>query len=223
MFLIVSGGNPPGIDLLHRKSREADVIIAADRGAHYCLEAGIYPHLLVGDMDSLSRHELKEIADRGIEIRSFPTAKDKTDTQIALEEAIRRHATSIEIVAATGGRFDHALANVHLLVRALQTGIPARIVDNRQEIFLLAGESVLEGKRGMTISLLPLTRTVKRVSLEGFAYELSDAEMHIGNPYGVSNIITSEKACVSIGEGIIVAVLMTEDVSSGAPVGGERD
>ncbi|MDT8272481.1 MAG: thiamine diphosphokinase [Desulfomonilia bacterium] len=213
MFLIVSGGYPPDADFLAHKARDARMIIAADRGARYCLEAGVTPHLLVGDMDSLSPHELHEISGTGIEVIRFSPEKDATDTHIALDEAIKRGANAIEIIAATGSRFDHALANVHLLYRAYLAGIPARIVDQCQEIVLLAGTESFEDREGATVSLLPLTAQVEEITLKGFSYELSGARMEIGNPYGVSNVITARKATVTIGKGILVAVLVTGEDS----------
>jgi thiamine pyrophosphokinase len=110
-------------------------------------------------------------------------------------------------VGAFGDRFDHVLANVHLLRRALNAGVRARIVSETQQIFLVDSEYILEGRQGSTVSFLPLTETVDGITLDGFAYGLTDANMEIGNPYGVSNVVLEPHAKVKVKSGILVTVL----------------
>jgi thiamine pyrophosphokinase len=216
MFLIVAGGDPPGRNLLLSLAQQAKKVIAADKGAAYCLEAGITPHLVVGDMDSVPAHILKKLQDLGVEIKRFSAAKDSTDTQIALDEAISRGAEEVEIVGAMGGRFDHELANLHLLKRGLDVGIRTRITSGTQQIFLVDSEMTITGRQGSVASFLPMTETVKGITLAGFAYELEGAAMEIGNPYGVSNVILQQQARVYVEEGILVAVLTKGEAAPSA-------
>jgi thiamine pyrophosphokinase len=210
MFLIVAGGDPPGRDLLAGLASQATMIIAADKGAQYCLEAGVTPHLVVGDLDSAPPAVLGKLADLGVEVKRFSTRKDFTDTHIALDEAIRRGAKLIEIVGAFGDRFDHALANVHLLRRALDVGVRARILSANQQIFLVDSQYTFKDTQGLTVSFLPLTEIVEGITLSGFAYDLTGASMEVGNPYGVSNVILKPHAQVTVDKGILVAVLSNE-------------
>jgi thiamine pyrophosphokinase len=207
MFLIVAGGDPPGGNLLAGLARKARKVIAADKGAMYCLESGVVPHLVVGDLDSLTPGIQKRLQDLGVEIKKFSTSKDYTDTQLALDEAISGGARNVEIIGAMGGRFDHELANLHLLKRALDAGINARISTDTQQIFLIRSEHYILNRQGCTASFLPLTGRVEGITLAGFAYELEGAAMEIGNPYGTSNIVRNSRARVSVGEGVLVAVL----------------
>ncbi|HWR68363.1 MAG TPA: thiamine diphosphokinase [Desulfomonilia bacterium] len=209
MFLIVTAGEPPSKGLLSRKASQAECIIAADRGAEYCLDAGVIPHLVVGDMDSLDEGVLPRLDASGAVIKRFSTDKDQTDTEIALIEALQRGARVVEILGALGDRFDHALANVHLLRMALRHGIQARITSDTQQIFLVDAETRLERCRGCTVSFLPLTEKVQGITLRGFVYELDDACMEIGKPFGVSNRVKSAKAWVMVKEGVLLAVLAT--------------
>ena len=177
MFLIVTGGEPPSKSLIKDKASRAAWIIAADRGAGYCLDAGIVPHLVVGDRDSLEEGDLERIEASGIEYRWFSPDKDRTDTEIALREALHRGARHIEILGAVGDRFDHTLANVHLLNMAFRQGVPAIIITDSQQIFLVGSRATLEHSQGCTVSFLPLTETVRGIVLDGFAYELEDGVM----------------------------------------------
>ncbi|HPI93939.1 MAG TPA: thiamine diphosphokinase [Deltaproteobacteria bacterium] len=210
MFLIVTGGEPPSRGLLLAKASDAAWIVAADRGAGYCLDAGITPHLVVGDMDSLDDGAYRRLAASGVEIMQFDTRKDRTDTEIALDEAVGRGARHVEILGATGDRLDHTLANVHLLYAALRHGVSAHIVTDSQQVFLVDSRAVLEHCQGCTVSFLPLTGEVRGVVLEGFAYELSDATMEIGRPCGVSNVVRDPRAGITVREGVLLAVLFVD-------------
>jgi len=208
MFLIVAGGEPPGKELLHGLALKADMIIAADKGAQYCLESGITPGLVVGDMDSLDQGSVDTLSALGVAMKRVNADKDQTDTEIALDEAILRGAKRVEIVGAIGDRIDHTLANIHLLRKAMRHGIAARITSETQQIFLVDSSETIIGSQGRTVSFLPLTEQVEGISLTGFLYELTEAFMEIGKPYGISNVVTSDQACVKVGKGILLAVLV---------------
>lgn len=207
MFLIVTGGDRPGRELLEDLASRAELIIAADRGAQYCLEHGITPGLVVGDMDSIDHASLLRLEAMRVEMKKCSPDKDRTDTEIALDEAVLRGARHIEIIGATGDRLDHTLANVHLLRKALKRGITARITSQTQQIFLVDSHETITGSRGCTISFLPLSGRVRGISLDGFRYPLKDAAMEMGKPYGISNVVESDRAHIALSSGILLAVL----------------
>lgn len=211
MILIVSGGQPAPARLLEERARAAEMVIAADKGGEYCLEAGVIPDLVVGDMDSVNPELLDELCARGrTEVRRYPARKDETDTQIALEAAIAQRASSVEILCATGDRIDHTLANVHLLYRALRQGVNACLYAPTQCVLLVDSEWIVEHRAGALISLLPLTPVVEGLSVEGCAYPLTDARMELGDPYGVSNVIVADKARITVGYGVVIVILGRE-------------
>jgi len=207
MFLIISGGNAPGNQLVQDRAAHASRIIAADKGACYCLDAGVIPDIVVGDMDSIDSRSLEKLHEYNVELEEHSTDKDQTDTQLALDLAVRGGADKVEILAACGDRFDHSLANVHLLYRARSLGVPAVILSTTQRIFLVDKEIFLRGSKGLTISLLPLTMRADGIYLSGFLYDLENASMEIGNPYGISNTITSDKARISINNGVLIVTI----------------
>lgn len=223
MFLIVTGGEPPSRSLITGKASRAEWIVAADRGAQYCLDAGILPDLVVGDMDSLDETVLQGLVSSNVPCSRFSPCKDRTDTEIAMEETLRRGARHIEILGAVGDRIDHTLANVHLLLAAMRRGVQAVMVSDSQQIFLACSRAVLENSQGCVVSFLPLTERVEGIVLEGFAYGLLDAVMEIGRPYGVSNIVTEPRASVRLRRGVLLAVLIMEGYREDARVVTEPD
>ncbi|MEA3222785.1 MAG: thiamine diphosphokinase [Thermodesulfobacteriota bacterium] len=207
MILIVSGGDPPGDEILKASAQNSEMIIAADKGAQYCLDAGIIPDIITGDMDSVPKETLDILSEKGAKIISYSSDKDETDTGLALDVAIERGAEQVEILSGIGDRFDHSIANVHLLYKALIHGINAYILTSRHKIFLVDSKYCIEEMKGSTISFLPLTERAGGICLDGFAYNIKDAVMEMGFPYGVSNVITSDKATVRVSEGVIIGII----------------
>ena len=73
---------------------------------------GIVPDIIAGDFDSVDDDSLDEFSSLpDVEMLRLNPVKDDTDTEFVIREAIRRGATSISILGATGTRLDHVLAS----------------------------------------------------------------------------------------------------------------
>lgn len=197
--LIVLGGDAPGKALLKSCAARADLTIAADRGLEAFAAAGVSPDILLGDMDSVSE-EVLEHMQASSEVDRLPCIKDDTDGVHALDVAIARGAQHITLLGALGGRLDHAMANLMLLVRAHRGGVKAQILDETVCIERVDGTAILHGAKGDTASLLPLGEA-KGVTLEGFFYPLNCQKLDSGYPLGISNVIQDDEAAVSVEEG----------------------
>jgi thiamine pyrophosphokinase len=186
-----------------------DLLIGADSGALRLIELGFAPDLAIGDFDSVTPEELGTIraSSRRTEIVD-PVAKDYTDTELAFRRALELEPDEIVIAGALGTRFDHSLANVHLLAAARKRGVRAVAVDGRNEIRLAFGGDRLTLRRTdrPTVSLLPLTPVVTGVTLEGFRYPLTDARLEIGQSLGISNVLEADEGSVSVGEGWLLVM-----------------
>ena len=181
-------------------------LVCADGGARHIEALGLVPHIIVGDMDSLAPDILMRCEAKGSRIFRYPRDKKETDTQLALEYALEAYPDEIRIYGALGGRLDHTLANVSLLTMAMKRGVTAKLVDEWCEVFLVTHDAVIEGMAGQTVSLFPLSSSVTGISLEGFAYPLSDGAMEIGAPYGISNLLQGERGIISLASGSLLVV-----------------
>ena len=198
--LIVLGGDLPSPQLLCRCADEAELTIAADRGLEAFEAAGMLPDLLLGDMDSVSAATLAR-REGSTEMERLPCEKDDTDGGHAMEVALSRGATEITILGALGGRMDHALANLMLLMRAHEGGAFAQILDERVRIVRIDGEITLRGAKGDTISLIPIG-TARGVTLSGCYYHAQEAlTFDFVHPLGVSNVVTKDEASITVREG----------------------
>lgn len=197
--LIVLGGDAPGVELLKACADEADFSIAADRGLEAFDAAGLEPDMLVGDMDSVSQNVLARYESRLSEDR-LNCIKNDTDCEYALNLAIFRGATEIVLLGALGGRLDHALANLMMVVRAARRGVWAEIRAEGVQIVRINESYTLTGAKGSTVSLLPLGEA-RGISVRGCYYTIEDFTLASDTSRGVSNVVTADEAVFTVREG----------------------
>lgn len=190
--------------------RPDDLIIAANGGTRHALAAGATPHVIIGDLDSLSRDDRARAQARGAQMFPFSPRKDETDLELALLHAVRQGATEIVILAALGGRLDQTIANVLLLTLPALQGVDVRIVEGAQEAFLVREreeETLIEGRPGDTVSLIPLGADAIGVTTAGLEWQLHEDTLHLGPARGVSNVLTTEQARVRVRRGMLLCVV----------------
>jgi thiamine pyrophosphokinase len=211
--IVVADGDVPARDALDSTwpgwDRDARLVVAADGGARGAERLGLPIDLIVGDGDSLGEADLARFAAAGIPIRRAPTAKDESDTELAVLAALELGATGLTIVGAFGGgRFDHALANVGLLGLRALAGVPCVLLDAATRATLLSGPAsgAFTGRTGDFVSLLPVGDGVTGVTTEGLAYPLSDEDLPFGPTRGLSNVRVRPTARIELRSGRILVV-----------------
>lgn len=205
-------GVPESRDILKSVAGSVDLIVAADGGAVYAMDAGIVPDLIVGDMDSLGEERARAFESRGAKLERHPVEKDKMDGQLAIQAARDRGATSVDLLCATGGRFSADVALPHILLAAERMGLRATVVAGWGRAFVVEdGSRTVEGSRGDSVSVFPLGGAATGVTLEGMAYPLRDARLEAGDTLGFHNELTDGMGWISVGEGALLVVHETED------------
>ena len=208
--LIVAGGEI-NLALLKEiyEARKPQIIIAVDKGLEALHTLHIMPNHIVGDFDSIDKTILEYYQNNsGIVQHTYHPEKDNTDTDIALELAIRLSASHITMIGALGNRMDHSLANIHILVNALEAQIPCEIIDTHNRIYLVNKSHIIKKEEayGKYISLIPLTSSVEGLTLTGFQYPLTQATLTFGKSLGVSNEIVGDTACIVLENGILIVI-----------------
>ncbi len=181
-----------------------DFIICADNGLTHAKKLAITPNFIIGDFDSIDKETLEEF--KHIEIRKLNPVKDETDTECAIDYAIERGATEIIVYGGIGHRFDHSLANVHLLAKALDQRVKAQLRNENNVVYIVDNHIEINACIGELVSLIPLTETVMGVNTTGLFYSLENGSFQIGKPYGVSNYMTSTTATISIKSGKLLVI-----------------
>ena len=183
------------------------LIVAADGGARMAQHYGVQPHAVIGDMDSLSGDELTALRQQGARILQHPPEKDETDLELALVWAAEQGADVLRVIGATGGRLDQTLSNVYLLALPALDHCDVQLLAGKQAIWLArAGRTEISGAQGDTVSLIPLNGTVRGVHTESMYYPLRDEDLFFGPARGVSNVLTSPHAAVTVREGVLLIV-----------------
>lgn len=183
-----------------------DLLIAVDGGLRHLLPLGRIPHLLIGDLDSVSAEQVEAMKNKGVEIHPFPVHKDETDLELALLAAAERGAREIVIVAALGGRLDQTLGNLSLLLLPKLQELTVRLEDGQQEVFVIRTSATIKGQPGDIVSLLPLWGDVEGVSTTALAYPLRRETLFSDRSRGISNVMLEKEAGVRIERGRLLCI-----------------
>lgn len=206
-IVVVAGGEIGSWALDYLQS--GDVLAGADRGALFLVRNGLQPDVAIGDFDSVTEAEFAEIRRKSRKIVCCdPVMKDLTDTEMAFEWAAGQNPSSILLLGVTGTRLDHTLANLQLLLKAAERGIPCQAVNDHNEISLLSGPCTHTMTKGLfdVVSLLPFGREASGITLQGFRYPLVQASLTAGRSLGVSNIIEQDLAAITLEQGDLLVI-----------------
>lgn len=202
---IVANGVVKNFKYLKKELKKSNYIICADGGMKIIQKIKIKPDLLIGDFDSINPVLLKKIKKRKVKIKIYPEEKDKSDLELALDEAIKLSPDEIYIWGALGKRIDHELFNVFLLLKYPKNHI--KLVDKNIEIFLINEFFELKGLKGKVVSFLPLSPKIKNLSLDGFEYNLKNKTLKSGRTLLLSNKIKRKNARVKLKKGTLLAII----------------
>ena len=199
--VIVGGAEIGNYDLVRRVLRETDYVIFCDSGLKHQAALGVRGDLIVGDFDS---HENPHLP---VETIVLPREKDDTDTVYAVKEALQRGYDDFLLVGVVGGRLDHTLGNVSILLKLDALGKRGRILDDYSEMEIVSRTPVSIPDRFSFFSLLNITGCARGVTIRGAKYPLSDAEIPCEYQYGVSNeVLPGGEATVSLQQGKLLLI-----------------
>lgn len=193
--LVIANGQSPSHTLLQELAGKAGLIVGADGGAGKALAAGIRVDAVVGDLDSPGEELRAALPSSAFHLRDDVNS---TDLQKAVAFCIERGGEAIDIVAAGGGRADHALANLSVLA-LFRGGPPIRIIDDQFEVELVQGISKVDSPPGTIVSLVAIG-PCRQVTTSGLRWNLDRFDLSF-SPRGVHNEVASPPATVSVAEG----------------------
>lgn len=197
---------------------EDNVIIACDGGCDLLARHDIVPDLVVGDLDSISREGLEFIKSQNVFIEKYPVEKDWTDSEIALFKTSEED--EIFLISPFGGRFDHTIANIQLVLKLKKAGRRITVTDGITYCYPLYGEDhididVSRFERPLSVSLIPwdFSGPVTGVTTEGLYYPLKDQDLFAGSTFSFSNHPVEKTAGISINirSGLLLVTLTFAD------------
>lgn len=202
--VILSAGPVEDSERLRPLLKTDDWIIAADGGGRLAAALGVKPAVLVADFDSSAPPD----TGGNTEIVRLPTEKDWTDTQAAAMLALDRGYRDFLLLGCTGGRLDHTLANIAVLLYLLRRGADALMADERNFLRLYGpGRYRVERRAGYKLSLFPYGGEVEGITVKNVRYPLEKARLTPDNSLGVSNEFLENPAEISFDKGVLMVFL----------------
>lgn len=170
-IVIVANGlfpkGPQALDLLHA----ADLLICCDGAADKLIAYGLTPHVIAGDMDSVS----PEVSARYASIMHRSGDQENNDLTKAVHYCIEKGYPSVSILGATGLREDHTLGNISLMLEYYPR-IEVKIVSDFGMFFLVHSGEKVESFAGEKISVFSMDNSLK-VSSSGLKYPLNELQL----------------------------------------------
>ncbi|MDE6280806.1 MAG: thiamine diphosphokinase [Oscillospiraceae bacterium] len=199
--VIIGGADIRRYDRIRTHLHEDDFYICCDSGLKHREALGIVPNLIIGDFDS---HENPYL---DIETIILPCEKDDTDTVFAAKEALRRGFQDFLLVGVIGGRLDHTLGNVSILLMLDAQGRTASAVDDFSEMEIISNKPVKIDDRYAYFSLLNVTGIAQGITIKNAKYPLTNAEIKCEYQYGISNeVLPGMTAEVSLENGKLLLI-----------------
>ena len=203
--VILSAGPVNDAQALRPYLREDDWFIAADGGLRLAKALGVRPKILVADFDSMAEDKAAGAAD---EVVRLPVEKDWTDTMAAAMLALEQGCREFLLLGCTGGRLDHTMANIAVLLYLQQHGADAWLRDGQNSLRLyFPGNYRIPVQADCHFSLIPYGGEVRGITLKNAKYPLEDAVLEMNSTLGISNEFTDFPLEILFREGVLMFFL----------------
>lgn len=177
--------------------RDAQIeYIGADHGVSHLLKQGIRPVKAIGDMDSIEDQSQLE----GLDISTYSSIKDDTDTALAIQYAIDLGYDEIDLYGVTQGRMDHFMAVICLLEKYQDYHIT--IYDQKNKIQVLkSGKHTIYKNGYHYFSLFAFDESI--VTLKDCHYPLDHYMLLRYDPLCVSNQMNDDHVVIETTQPIL--------------------
>lgn len=200
-FVVVTSGEGPTV-----ATPPGATVIAADGGLERAQALGLQVAVAIGDFDSASAGAVSKAGQAGTRIVRYPAAKDATDLELALDEAVALGATEILVVGSDGGRLDHLTAGLLLLAADKYRGAVVTAILGDTHVAVIRSSRVLGAEAGDTLSLVAVHGPAVGVVTEGLEYPLRGEKLEPGSTRGVSNVFVRPSASIALEKGTLLAI-----------------
>ena len=208
--VIISAGQIRDYERAKSFLQPDDFFIFCDGGLIHADGLCIEPELIVGDFDSCTPEDLARWKDSCETVR-LPREKDDTDTLFAVKLALERGFDDFLLLGAMGGRFDHAMGNVSILLYLHGLGKKALLVDDYSVMQIAGKEPFFIKDNCSYFSVLTVAGDVSGVTIKNAKYPLENAKLSADFQLGISNeVLPGKVAEVSVEQGKLLVVTVVE-------------
>lgn len=177
--VLVANGQRPSHPKIIQIIKDAEKIICIDNGYEIIKDLKIIPSVIIGDLDSVNLNEV----DQSVEIIKRED-QNLSDLEKALNYCIEKGFSKVYLLASTGLRDDHNLANLILIIDFIEK-INVIILSDEYEIEVVKGKKEFKSKKNTQISIISINEGNK-ITTGGLKYNLKD-EVLKSRSHGISN------------------------------------
>jgi len=208
VHIFANGPYQKGIESIIVTEKKGDLVIAADGGADHCRQLNITPHIIIGDLDSLTPAHTEEYIRAEVEIIRYPAQKNATDLELAIDLAVTKGAEKIVLFGVLGGRWDMSLSNVMLAASEKYKQVTISLLNTECRIHIIHGGNTLflEGNTRQLTSLIAISTDVRGITIKGFEYPLENAALPFGSSRGISNLLQKTHGEITLQQGTLLCI-----------------
>jgi len=204
--VIVGAAGIGNYEKIKKSLRADDFMIYCDGGLRHMEALGRRPDLVVGDFDSAEKPDLDT------EIIVLPHRKDDTDTVAAVREAVKRGFQEFLLIGSVGGRLDHTIGNLSILLMLDSAELKGTILDDYSEMSIVSYEPVTVEGPCKYFSLLNISGLAEGVTIRNALYNLEGGAISCEYQYGISNeLVDGQPAEISVESGRLLLVKVTDE------------
>lgn len=204
--IVIVNGDMSNSNMIGKIIRKTDTVVCVNGGTKIALQHDIMPHIIIGDFDSMSEHIKERISQHKITWIQYPTDKDKSDTELAIDYLYNNSYSEIVVFGLSGSRIDHVLANILFIAYFSCKKTPITIIEGNQRLYFTANTISLPTKKGDVISLIPIKENCYGVVTTGLQYALQNETLYFGASRGLSNVAVSMRVAVKIKKGTLCVI-----------------
>ncbi|MDO5328541.1 MAG: thiamine diphosphokinase [Coriobacteriia bacterium] len=183
-------------------------VIAIDAGFEHLKKINVVPDIAIGDFDSLGY-----VPEGDFRVMQYPVDKDKTDLELAIEEAISDKPQCIMIYGILGKRLDHEISAIQMLSRVADFRIGVFAIGLEQSAVVINGPSEFGLKavgNDKTLSIFALTDVVGGLDSKGLKWPYVNTTLSSVMSLGISNEIIENDMKIKVQHGKILIVFATD-------------
>ncbi len=201
-IIIANGDVPKKSEIKYLQKKGYAEIICADGGANSARKLNIIPDYIIGDLDSISKENLKYFNKKASIIKL--KRQNDTDVEKALKFLIKKKFTDVILLGATGDRLDHSFCNLGIVIKFFDK-INISILHKKSFLRAYSGTIDFPTLKNEVISLYGFDVKTK-ITSKGLKYPLKNIALPFGQKESTSNVATTNKVSLKITGGIIFII-----------------
>lgn len=203
-------------------------VIAADYGYKHLEEIDIVPNVAIGDFDSLGyvpkenkvasvqiQENIKHNIIEPIRVMEYPADKDKSDLELAINEALETKPNLIMIYGALGNRLDFSFSTIQMLSHCTDYNVGVFAVGQKYSCFALKGNTgfglkVPKDVKNRKVSIFSLSDVALIEKSVGLRWNYNNTPLTSAMSLGVSNEVVAEEFSLKVQQGKVLIVFDTD-------------